>query len=89
VAFTNASVASLWAAATAGLGITLRTSICMPKSVSVLDPATFGLPTLASIPLCLHRAENEPSVAVNRLAEILLDTIHDELGLVRETSVAA
>jgi hypothetical protein len=47
----------------------------MPKSLAVLDPATTGLPPLPKLPLALHRAEAEPSAAVARLAEILLETI--------------
>jgi DNA-binding transcriptional LysR family regulator len=75
LAFTSPSLSGLWAAAEGGLGITARTAVSMPKSLAVLDPAATGLPPLPTVPLALHRAEAEPSPAVARLAEILLETI--------------
>ncbi len=75
LAFTSPSLSGLWAAAEGGLGVTARTAVGMPKSLAVLDPATTGLPPLPSVPLALHRAEVEPSPAVARLTEILLETI--------------
>jgi DNA-binding transcriptional LysR family regulator len=75
LAFTSPSLSGLWAAAEGGLGVTARTAVSMPKSLAVLDPATTGLPPLPSVPLALHRAEAEPSPAVARLTEILLETI--------------
>jgi DNA-binding transcriptional LysR family regulator len=75
LAFTSPSLSGLWAAAEGGLGVTARTSVSMPKSLVVLDPATTSLPPLPTVPLALHRAEAEPSPAVGRLAEILLETI--------------
>lgn len=80
--FTSPSLAGLWAAAAAGLGVTVRTAIGMPGGLSILDPKTVGLPALPSIPLSLHRAENEPSEAVARLSAILLDIIRDDAALI-------
>ena len=73
--FTTPSLSGLWAAAEAGLGITLRTAIGRPKTLSVLDPAVTGLPALPQVSLVLHRAETQPSAAVSRLGDILLETI--------------
>lgn len=78
--FTSPSLAGLWAAAEGGLAITARTTLAMPKALSVLDPAASGLPGLPCAPLALHRAEAEPSAAVTRLREILLDTVHAQLA---------
>ena len=75
LAFTSPSLTGLWAAAEAGLGITLRTGIGVPTTLAALDTAATGLPLLPAMPLSLHRAEREPSVAVARLAEILQETI--------------
>ena len=76
--FTSPSLASLWAAAGAGLGVTVRTLIGMPNSLVVLNPKATGLPALPPIPLSLHQAESEPSEAVSRLKAILLEIIRDD-----------
>jgi DNA-binding transcriptional LysR family regulator len=78
--FISASLAGLWAAAAAGLGITLRTAVGMPAGLAVLDPVATGLPALPPISLALHRADDEPNAAVSSLAGILMETIHDQLG---------
>ena len=79
LAFTSPSLAGLWAAAGAGLGITLRTEMGVPTTLTALDTAATGLPSLPTMPLSLHRAESEPSVAVARLADILQETIEREM----------
>ncbi|MEJ0003927.1 MAG: LysR substrate-binding domain-containing protein [Pararobbsia sp.] len=81
--FTSASLAGLRAAAEAGLGITLRTAIGMPETLSALSPAATGLPTLPAIPLALHRAEQEPGAAISLLADILIETLHEEIDRLR------
>ena len=78
--FTSPSLSGLWAAAEGGLAITVRTTFAKPKTLSVLDPAICGLPALPSVPLALHHAEAEPSPAVARLTEILLETIREQSG---------
>lgn len=80
LAFTSPSLSGLWAAAEAGLGITPRTSISLPATLTALDPAATGLPPLPKAALALHRAEAEPSAAVRRLTAIVLDAIHEALG---------
>jgi DNA-binding transcriptional LysR family regulator len=78
--FTSPSLSGLWAAAEGGIGITVRTAVNMPKTLATLDSRAMGLPALPSVPLALHKAEAEPAAAVVRLTEILLETIHDEVG---------
>jgi DNA-binding transcriptional LysR family regulator len=75
VALTSPSLAGLWAAAGAGLGVTIRTRIGLPPG---LAPQT-GLPKLPRVALTLH-AIADPSPAVARLREILLDVLAHELG---------
>jgi DNA-binding transcriptional LysR family regulator len=77
--FTTPSLSGLWAAVEAGLGITLRTTINMPKTLAALDPAATGLPALPAIPLALHRAEAQPHAAVKRLTDIVLNAIDEEI----------
>jgi DNA-binding transcriptional LysR family regulator len=71
IAFTSASLAGIWAAVGAGLGVSLRTSFGLPASVRALSPQDSFLPPLGSLGLCLHRVDAEPSPAVARLADIL------------------
>jgi DNA-binding transcriptional LysR family regulator len=77
--FVSASLAGLYAAAEAGLGITLRTTFGMPRSLRPLDTETYGLPPLPPISLSLYSAGGEANVAVKRLSDILLDTITEAL----------
>jgi DNA-binding transcriptional LysR family regulator len=78
--FTSPSLSGLWAAAEGGLGITVRTTVAMPKTLSVLDPAASGLPMLPSVPLALHHAEAEPSPAVARLTAILVEAVREQVA---------
>jgi len=80
VAFTSPSLSSIWAAAGADLGITVRTQAGLPAHLRVLD----GLPELPKIGLILHRAESKPAPPVKRLAEILLANLNDLLLSGRE-----
>jgi DNA-binding transcriptional LysR family regulator len=73
IAFTSASLAGIWAAVAAGLGVSLRTPFGLPSMVRALAPHEMSLPTLGELALRLHRAEAEPSPAVERLATILAE----------------
>ena len=73
--FTSPSLTGLWAAATAGLGITIRTTFGVPTTLCALEPSVSGLPKLPPMPLVLSRAERVPSAAVARLRAILLETL--------------
>jgi DNA-binding transcriptional LysR family regulator len=85
--FTSPSLSGLWAAAQGGLGITIRTTINMPKTLAVLDPAKTGLPALPLLPLALCRAERDPSPAVSRLTDILLESIREEIAAIASAAV--
>ena len=87
--FTSPSLSGLWAAAEAGLGVTLRTAIGIPPALAMLDPASSGLPQLPSIRLALCRSEAEASPAVGRLADILRDVIAEEVAALRTHPRAA
>ena len=80
LAFTSPSLAGLWAAAEAGLGVTLRTAVSLPRSLTVLKPASSGLPALPKVQLTLCRKKRETAAAVKRLSEILRETIVRRTG---------
>lgn len=73
--FASPGLAGLWAAVTAGLGVTIRTGAGMPSHLRVLDPERAGLPALGSVDLMLHTAEAVPSAPVSRLRDILLEML--------------
>ncbi len=74
IGFTSPSLAGLWAALDAGLGITVRTPFGLGRNLAVLGAAS-GLPELGEIELALHLASSRPSPAVARLRDILLETL--------------
>lgn len=77
IVFTSTSLAGIWAAVSAGLGLTLRTPAGLPDSLTLLPHGHAGLPALPALGLNLHRAEAVPAPAVARLAEILSQRLHD------------
>ncbi|WP_175770227.1 MULTISPECIES: LysR substrate-binding domain-containing protein [Burkholderia] len=77
VAFTTPSLAGLWAAAAAGLGLTVRSHYGLPASVRVLDAASFGLPALPGLPLMLLRRTSSITPSVERLARIVTQAVRD------------
>jgi hypothetical protein len=76
IAFTSPSLAGIWAAVDAGLGLTVRTRAGLPARLQVLQ----GLPRLPSIGLALHRAEAEPAAAVQRLEALFVAYLKESLA---------
>ncbi|HET6607450.1 MAG TPA: LysR substrate-binding domain-containing protein [Rhodopila sp.] len=72
LAFISPSLAGMWAAAEAGLGVAVRTAVGQPPTLAAL---TSGLPPLPNLPLTLHMAQAQPTPAVRRLADILRETV--------------
>ena len=72
--FTSPSLAGLWAAAGAGLGITIRTPEGVPRHLRVFDKS-YRLPRLGTVGLCLHATSRSPTPAVERLRQVLVETI--------------
>ncbi|MBF5009566.1 LysR family transcriptional regulator [Burkholderia pseudomultivorans] len=77
VAFTTPSLAGLWAAAAAGLGLTVRSRYGLPASVRLLDAASLGLPELPSLPLILLRRASSATPTVDQLARIVTQAVRD------------
>lgn len=76
IAFASPSLAGLWAAAAAGLGVTVRSRYGLPASVRPLDAAAGrGLPALPSLPLMLLRNTSAATPTVARLAQIMLQAV--------------
>ncbi len=67
VAMTSPSLTGLWAAVSAGLGLTTRPELGLPEDVRTID---FGLPPLGNIPITLHRRRGLRAPNAMRFAEI-------------------
>jgi DNA-binding transcriptional LysR family regulator len=80
LAFTTASLGGLWAAAVAGVGLTVRTPLGLPSHVRVLHERERGLPALPSVGLSLHRADAVPGPAVERLAAIVVEAVREAVA---------
>lgn len=71
LAFVSPSLAGLWAAAAAGLGITVRTATGLPSKVKPLVAEEAGLPALPNLGLSLFQAEAELGPAAQWLGGTL------------------
>ncbi|MGA9608840.1 MAG: LysR substrate-binding domain-containing protein [Rouxiella badensis] len=71
IAFTSRSLSGIWAAALAGLGVTLRTEMGMPSTLKVIRSPL--LPRVGDIGVTLHRAENRLPEAAHSLYETISD----------------
>lgn len=80
LAYATASLQSLWAGVSAGLGITLRTTAGIPPSLMRLDER-HGLPPLPVVELCLHAGQNPSNPATDQLERVVVDQAIGNLGL--------
>jgi DNA-binding transcriptional LysR family regulator len=78
IAFTSTSLAGLWAATSAGLGVTLRTEIGLPQHVTSIESAA-GLPAgLPTLPLVLHTSQAQGNPVTSKLIDIMRDTLRTQ-----------
>ncbi len=80
VAMTSPSLPGLWAAVSAGLGLTARTVLGLPGDVEVVD---LGLPPLGNMPVVLHRRRNLRTPNAIRFAEITEEFVNSYLRSLR------
>lgn len=82
IEFTSPSLHGIWAALDAGLGVTLRVAAGLPNHLAILDEKS-SLPRLPMIGLYLHDGERGLSQAANRFKEILMETLAENVPLLR------
>jgi DNA-binding transcriptional LysR family regulator len=87
LALTSPSLAGLWAAVQAGLGVTVRTSFGLPDELAVMDAA--DLPGLPSISLVIASRSRRLSPAGERLRSILTEQLDKALAEKIPESIAA
>lgn len=91
VAVTSPTQGGLWAAARAGIGVTVRTALSMPPDLSNLG-RSLRLPRLPGVELNLLRSSRRRGAAVERLEQAIAEVMKERLGSSRmsvETRVAA
>jgi len=88
VAFTSPNLSGLWAAAAAGLGITIRTPLGVPSRVRPLATRELSLPPLPRLTLVLHRAKADPDPPTVRLATIVLQAVRESIDAARPSTAA-
>ena len=64
IVFRSPSLAGLWAAARANLGVTVRSSYWVPSGLKLLDPGRTGLPDLGDTEINIHYFEEALSPEV-------------------------
>jgi len=74
IALTSPSLNGVWAAVSAGLGITVRTPEGLNPALEIVD-RKFRLPDLGSVDVSLYFRRGARSPAVQRLAELLRDRL--------------
>jgi DNA-binding transcriptional LysR family regulator len=74
IAAVSPSLAGLWALGMAGLGVTVRSALGVPRSL-VSHKTLFDLPRLGAFPVTLHAAARGLSPGVERLRDILRDVV--------------
>ncbi|MDW6002657.1 LysR substrate-binding domain-containing protein [Vibrio mangrovi] len=67
VTYTSHSLHGIWAALEAGLGISARTALALPPSLTILNT----LPPLPQLSVSLHQSREESPQPVKRLIEII------------------
>ncbi|SOC42755.1 DNA-binding transcriptional LysR family regulator [Rhizobium subbaraonis] len=74
-AFASPSLAGIWAAVTAGLGVTARTAEGKPAHLHVLDAGKAGLPELGTIELAVHAKPEAMTTAAQELRTLLQEAV--------------
>lgn len=75
VSFTSPNLASLWAAVSGGLGVTVRAPVGLPSQLLALGQDA-GLPALPSVALVMTGPDDrQQSAASARLSDVLVETL--------------
>ena len=75
IVFQSPSLAGLWSAVAAGLGITIRTPILIPSGLTRLRPKSSGLPLLPNVEFVMHMTAASNCPGASNIAEVLVDTL--------------
>jgi DNA-binding transcriptional LysR family regulator len=81
IAATSPSLAGLWASAIGGLGLTLRSRLALPDTLT-WHKRLFELPDVSSFPVTLHAQPHATSPSLDRLRTIIGDVVTESLPTV-------
>lgn len=84
-AFISPSLAGLWAAVSAGLGLMVRTPLGLPASLRVLAPGEQSLPPLPGLALSLYYGQRRPGPVAAALADIVRQCVRDSVAALPAT----
>ncbi|WP_246270211.1 LysR substrate-binding domain-containing protein [Hongsoonwoonella zoysiae] len=73
--FASPSLSGLWAAVSAGLGVTARTLEGKPPGLSLIDAREAGLPELGSIELAIHGKGGKAGPQVGELTKLIREAV--------------
>lgn len=74
IAVTSPSVAGIWAAVSAGLGLTLRTRIGLPSHLNIVS----GLPPVPNLGYMIHCSSDAPTPATRQLAALITTSLQEQ-----------
>ena len=89
LAFSSPSLAGLWAATGAGLGLTIRTDLGLSSAVRALESGEANLPPLPKLGLSLHRAEMQLEAPAAHLGEIMMRAVRQAIARLPTLKTAA
>ncbi|KRB84837.1 LysR family transcriptional regulator [Noviherbaspirillum sp. Root189] len=78
IAVTSPSLGGLWAAAEAGIGVTVRCAVAAPRGLTNVGIER-RLPTLPGIGLVIRHGHKPITPAIARLREVILEVLHENL----------
>ncbi|TFW15453.1 LysR family transcriptional regulator [Massilia arenosa] len=80
IAVTSPSLGGLWAAARAGLGLTVRTALAVPAELANLGDE-LALPALPEIGVCVVEAARTPAPPVALMTRTVTEVLHSQLDI--------
>lgn len=80
IAVTSPSLGGLWAAARAGLGLTVRTALTVPAELANLGDE-LALPALPEIGVCVVEAARPPAPPVALMTRTVTEVLHSQLDI--------
>lgn len=89
ISFVSPGLGGLWAAVEAGLGVTLRTAVGLPRGVRILDDdAGLPAPPETALGLCFHDGQRPQDPALRQLRSIIVETLEENLAIYRSAKTA-
>jgi DNA-binding transcriptional LysR family regulator len=80
IAVTSPSLGGVWAAARAGMGLTVRTALTVPADLANLGDE-HDLPDLPTIGVCVVEAARAASVPLELMKRTVTEVLHDQLDI--------